>query len=153
MFCSPVERQEFHLASTKVFDPWKLFKFLKETAYGLTFCSRHNCAKWSSIWFFPFTVSRAHIDSNKLEDAFATLEYSKNAQQNWSQLTTSFKFEVLPTTSFMMENRFISEFSPNGSWVNWYLKKSLVILCYDRKSYRRHTEISFKSGGFPSIGQ
>ena len=32
MFCSPVERQEFHLASTKVFDPWKLFKFLKETA-------------------------------------------------------------------------------------------------------------------------
>ena len=43
-----------------------------------------------------------------------------------AKLTTSFKFEVRPTTPFMMEKRFNSEFSPNGSWVNWYLGKLLV---------------------------
>ena len=93
-----------------------------------TFRCSHNCAKWSSVWIFP--VCCPHDNSNELElcisNLFLHLNFLRMHNKLETELTTSFKFEVLPTTPFMMEKRFNSEFSPNGSWVNWYLRKLLV---------------------------
>ena len=153
MFCSPVERQEFHLASTKVFDPWKLFKFLKETAQCPPFVVATIVPNGLPFDFFRslFPV-RILIPINwKMHLLHLNIQRTHNKIEANSPHLLSLKF-VQPRHSWWRKcwfpNFLHMVVGSTGTWESSWFHHLLQGNCY-----RRHAEISFMSGMFPSIGQ